>query len=368
MRSGPRTDNAVDFWRGLALVMIFIDHIPGNIFSYATLRNFAISDAAELFVFLAGWSLSRATGGPATPEPGGRITFRLLSRAVEIYRAQIVISAIALAMLSAMAITRGNPLFLEWHNASVAFYDPVRASLGSAMLTYQLSYFNILPLYVVLLVLAAPFIVLGRLSIAAMLAASMGLYLAAIITHTAPPSWPTPGAWYFNPLCWQVLFFSGFAAAEMHAKQPGFAIAARRWVPFAGGLVLLGLVIRLIDFWPDPLYVPEPRLLFLFDKSFLSPARLISVFALVVAFHTVFDRLKVPLRVVSQRLCALGRNSLAVFSVASLAALGGQIARFSTEGGVAIDILMVGSGLVVMGLTAWFVEWRVRAPSSSRAS
>ena len=53
-----RAENAVDFWRGVALVMIFINHVPGNVFSYYTLRNYAISDAAELFVFLAGWSLS----------------------------------------------------------------------------------------------------------------------------------------------------------------------------------------------------------------------------------------------------------------------------------------------------------------------
>ena len=50
-----RAENAVDFWRGVALVMIYINHVPGNVFSYYTLRNYAISDAAELFVFLAGW-------------------------------------------------------------------------------------------------------------------------------------------------------------------------------------------------------------------------------------------------------------------------------------------------------------------------
>ena len=86
MQPGTRSENAVDFWRGFALVMIFIDHIPGNLFSYATLRNFAISDAAELFVLLAGWSCSFATGGPLKPESTPRLTFRLLSRAVEIYR------------------------------------------------------------------------------------------------------------------------------------------------------------------------------------------------------------------------------------------------------------------------------------------
>ena len=52
-----REPNAVDFWRGFALITIFIDHIPGLIYERYTLVNYSISDAADLFVFLAGWSL-----------------------------------------------------------------------------------------------------------------------------------------------------------------------------------------------------------------------------------------------------------------------------------------------------------------------
>lgn len=360
MKPGTRSENAVDFWRGLALVMIFIDHIPGNIVSHVTLRNFAISDAAELFVLLAGWSCSYATGGPRTPDPTHRVAFRLLSRAVEIYRAQIVISAIALAMLAGMAISRGNPLYLEWHNASGAFYDPVRAIVGSALLSYQLSYFNILPLYVAILLVAPAFIFVARRSLIAVVILSYGIYLGAIFTHTNLPSWPVENSWYFNPLSWQVLFVTGFVAAELSERDPRATEVARRMIPYAAALVLAGLTVRLLEYWPDPLKVPEPRLLFLFDKTYLSPARLLSVFALAIAFHSVFPILQAKLGSVSRRLCALGRNSLAVFSVASLLSLAGQLIRFATQGGIVTDIAMILSGLWVMGLTAWFVEWRSR--------
>ncbi len=61
-----RQANAVDFWRGFALVSIFINHIPGIYYSKFTHANYSISDSADLFVFLAGWSLrcwsDRATG------------------------------------------------------------------------------------------------------------------------------------------------------------------------------------------------------------------------------------------------------------------------------------------------------------------
>src|SRR3954469_22259996 len=49
-------DLRVDFFRGLALLIIFVDHIPENVFALITLRNFGFSDAAEIFIFLSGYS------------------------------------------------------------------------------------------------------------------------------------------------------------------------------------------------------------------------------------------------------------------------------------------------------------------------
>jgi hypothetical protein len=47
----------IDFWRGLALVVILIEHIPRNVLDSLTPQNFGFSDAAEAFVFLSGVSL-----------------------------------------------------------------------------------------------------------------------------------------------------------------------------------------------------------------------------------------------------------------------------------------------------------------------
>src|SRR5215468_7523342 len=96
----PRTPNAVDFWRGYALVSIFINHIPGLYYERFTHRNVSISDSAELFVFLAGWSLGllvRSSDQTASPMP---LMLRLGGRAVKIYAAQILISSLALAILA----------------------------------------------------------------------------------------------------------------------------------------------------------------------------------------------------------------------------------------------------------------------------
>ena len=60
-------------------------------------------------------------------------------------------------MLAAVATLLDNPLLLEWHNAAAVFHDPVPTHIGLALLTHQLGYFDILPLYVVLMLMAPGF-------------------------------------------------------------------------------------------------------------------------------------------------------------------------------------------------------------------
>jgi hypothetical protein len=50
MNSTRERDFRLDFCRGVALIVIFIDHVPGNPLSSWTLRNFSFCDAAEVFV------------------------------------------------------------------------------------------------------------------------------------------------------------------------------------------------------------------------------------------------------------------------------------------------------------------------------
>lgn len=345
--------------------MIFIDHVPGNAYSSLTLRNFAFCDAAELFVFLAGWSLSYATGGPNAPQPAGRVIIRLVARAIEIYRAQIVLTAIALAMLAATALLRNNPIFLDWHNAGPAFYDSVRATVGWVLLTHHLGFFDILPLYVVLLLMAPPFVLLTRWNRMAGLAASLLLYCVTLTFNLKLPTWPGDSGWYFNPLAWQFLLLLGFVGAEKVQADETLWRDTRRWLPAAAILVAAFTILTQWGFDPDPLSVPEPRFFFLIDKTNLSPSRVLSLLALVIAFAPVFPWLAPRLGWVGAWLCGLGRNSLAVFAVGSLLSLAAQLLRFINGGSLTIDTFTIVSGLLGMGWTAWFVEWRSRSPSSS---
>src|SRR5579859_4468276 len=85
-----RRDARVDLLRGIALLTIFVDHIPGNLLGDLTFRNFGFSDAAELFVILAGFSSMMAYGGCFERDgamPGLR---RIAARCLRIYRSRSV--------------------------------------------------------------------------------------------------------------------------------------------------------------------------------------------------------------------------------------------------------------------------------------
>lgn len=358
-----REPNAIDFWRGLALVTIFINHIPGNTFERYTYSQYGISDAAELFVFLAGWSIGIATRGrDGVAEPRLKTVLRLLSRTIEVYRAQLTVMAIALAMIAGTALASDNPLILEWHNAGGFFADPIQTIVGMVLLTHQLGFFNILPLYVVLLGIAPAFVLIARENRVVALALSAGLYLASLVGEWNLPSWPGQGDWFFDPFCWQLLLVLGFVLQDWNRTSGTLRLWSRRLFPVGIAIVVLGIALSVLEIRPDPMSVPDPRLLFSFDKTYLTPARLLHFLGVLLAFGPVYGIIAPRIGLVVWYLASLGRNSLAVFSMGSILSLGGQLLRFRTGGGLAVDVVVFASGLSALGLTAWFVEWRGRKP------
>ena len=106
-------------------------------------------------MFLAGVSL-RFVVNSLAKEPMSAVVYRLAGRALTIYFAQLLITLFAIAIIAASATYLNQPYILQWHNASAVFDDPVEAHIGLVLLRYQLGYFNILPLYVVLMSAGRP--------------------------------------------------------------------------------------------------------------------------------------------------------------------------------------------------------------------
>ncbi len=373
-----RAPNAVDFWRGFALITIFIDHIPGLFYASYTLVNFSISDAADLFVFLAGWSLRLMGEGRGERKPIGDVMLRLFGRALTIYAAQILITMLAIAILALSAIQLDNPLLLQWNNADAVFNDPVPTHIGLALLTHQLGYFDILPLYVVLMLMAPFFALIDRVAKPLLLPISFTLYVFVLAFRLTLPTWPVAGTWFFNPLAWQFIFVLGFTLADGTHGPGAFARRHIRILRLIGvPIIIMGILMAQLGLWPDPTTVPSPKLFFIADKTFNTPMRLIQFLSLVAVFSAAWpyitraaDRplLRAPVRGLIELLTLLGRHSLYVFCVGSLLSLSAQVVRLYYRGSLASDTLVVLGGILVMAFTAWLAEARSRGRPAPAAS
>ena len=168
---------------------------------------------------------------------------------------------------------------------------PGLTHIGLVLLTHQLGYFDILPLYVVLMVVGAA----GRSSIASrrplLLPLSLCLYLAALIVPITVPTWPVPGHWFFNPFAWQFLFVLGFAlsrpdgigriCAAPHKCDPD------RCLP----IMVLGAPCA-VQPVPRPDHFSRAKLLFLNGKTFLTPMRLLQFLALAAVFSAAYPYIR----------------------------------------------------------------------------
>ena len=353
-----RLANPIDFWRGLALLFIFINHIPGIYYTRFTHANYSLSDSADLFVFLAGWALRYLVGGPGQKMSPLYLVLRLGGRALTLYAAQIMITMIAIAMLAAVAVYRENPLLLEWHNAAAVFHDPVPTHVGLAVLTHQLGYFDILPLYVVLMVMAPGFALIDRYAPNLVLPVSLLIYCISLGFQIPVPTWPVEGEWFFNPLAWQLVFVLGFVLA----RQDGIGGFARRHIlpirALALPIVAAGVFVMLYDWWPDPTKVPQPKLFFLLSKTYVTPPRIIQFLALIALMSATYPLIRRFVPWLVDYLSMFGRNSLYVFCVGSILSLSGQIIRFLYQGNIYSDTIVVIFGVAIMTLTAWLPEWR----------
>ena len=357
----PRPANAVDFWRGFALVSIFINHIPGIYYENFTHGNISLSDSAELFVFLAGWSLQFVLGRPEDPTPAHQLILRLGGRAFTVYAAHLLIVMIAIAMLAFSARVFDNPLLLEWHNAAAVFLDPADTHLGLVLLSHQLGYFDILPLYVVLLLVAPLIALIHRAAPQLLLPMSLAIYVASLVFKLTVPTWPTDGQWFFNPLCWQLIFVLGFTMSQARGVGGWVRANISRLRYIAWPIVIAAAIFAWFGSgWVDPTKMPEPKLLFINGKSFVTPIRLIQFLALAAAFSVVYPFIERAVPCFVDFSAMLGRNSLQVFCAGSVLSLAGQIVRFYFNGGLFIDSVLVVTGISLMGAIAWVSEWRDR--------
>ncbi|WP_158266658.1 OpgC family protein [Alsobacter soli] len=363
MTGRPERLLIVDACRGLALATIFINHVPGTLFERFTHKNFGLSDSAEIFVLLAGFAAALAYLRPFRDGDVARQTFRMVSRAVQIYTAHLAVIAICGALVAWASLALQDPRVLEAMNFDAVVAAPIESMVGIAALGLQPSYLNILPLYVVLLLMAPALMALVALNRWAALAVSAAIYGAAQAGFT-PPSYPGMGqAWFFNPFAWQLLFTTGLCmGAAVIDKRP--LRLPRAVLPLSVAYLLFGLVWRQLEIYPDGVF-GLPRFLWDDDKHLLSLPRFLHVLSLTVVASSLPVETWLRRTPWTAPLGWLGRHSLPVFCVGTILAICGQMLRIAGDGDVRVDVAIIVGGLVLQIGLAWALEWN-RSGASAR--
>ena len=366
-------DHRIDFFRGLALIFILWDHIPQNPLGHITLRNFGFSDAAEVFVFLAGYAAVLAYGKVAQRDGFSVATLRILKRCWTLYVVHIFLLVLLMGiMFFANEHVETRDLIQEMGLAHFV-NNPQQAMVDELLLRFKPNLMDPLPLYIVLLfclpavlpvLLRAPGVAVGLSAL---------LYLPATFYGWNLRAYEGGGVWYFNPLAWQFLFVLGGAAA-LYAQQPRAAdprplMRQPLFVACAGYVSLCGLV-ALGWKWPalHELVVSQELAghLYPIDKTNLAPVRLLHFLALAYCTARLVPRSGWVDHWSAQKLCMLGRHSLEIFCFGVLLAPLSDIANALAGDGVLVQYTTALLAAALMFMLASWLEFSRRLAGQTR--
>ncbi|PPD32837.1 MAG: hypothetical protein CTY19_10290 [Methylomonas sp.] len=353
----------LDFFRGLALMIIFINHMPFNPWFDYTPSRLGPSDAAETFVFLSGFAAAIAFGRSFKQAGLSLGSVRVLFRCSQIYLAHLMLFLLMSTLL--VIVTSWDENSAQWQLDNLRyFFDHTQAALLALVsLRYVPNFIDILPMYLVIMLWLPMVWGLSRIHTLLALGFSVSLYLAAWYLGWELPADPTSTRpWYFNPFCWQLVFFTGFAFGSGWLPIPAFSRSL--------GSVCLAYVV-----FCYPLENPfgynqlpwfasfrehyEPLL----NKSHLGILRYLHFLAMAYLVggmmrkhaHHLQNRWLKPV-------IAMGQQSLPIFILGTcLSFLGGVILNGSNAG--LVDSAWVNiAGLGLMLLTAQLLNWLDEKP------
>jgi hypothetical protein len=358
IRSSRGRDLRVDFFRGLALWWIYTDHVPGDVLSKYSLQNFALCDAAEVFVLLAGFGAGIAYGSVMDRQGYLYAAADTLRRAWTLYIAHIFLFVVYSAQVAYSAAALDRMFYLDEARLNVLADDPFRGLLEALLLRFQPNLLNILPLYVVLLLIFALALPLLRKPML-LFCTSAALYVAARFTGLNLPSWDDNGGWFLNPFAWQFLFIIGAILAYAPPRMPR---VRRPFDVLAVAVLLAGvIIIWVIDNHPRILgALPSQviRLLISQDKTGLHPLRLLSILSLTWLAARMIPRGALWLESrYAAPLVLLGQNSLPVFCCGIFFGFIARLALEANDGApmqFAVNVFGALAMLAVAGLTAWY--------------
>lgn len=366
-------DLRLDFFRGLALWLIFLNHIPSNFVGWFTTRNFGFSDAAEMFVFISGYTAAFVYGRVMIDRGFTVAGARILKRAWQIYVAFIFLFMIYLAQISWVASRFENPLYIEEMNLLHFLQRPEIVIVEAMILRFLPANVDVLPLYIVLMLffplilwmlLRAPNLTLGL---------SFIFYVAAYLHGWNLPGYPEDKVWFFSPFAWQFLFVVGAWCGigcvhqlDRVLRSNAFLILAGLYLLLAAGLQLTTNLTANLSInldWPDWL------LIFPLDKTHLSPLRLLH-FLLLTAVVVRF--VPADAAFLRQRwakpLIICGEHSLEIFCLGVFLSFTAHILMIEVSTRVGFQVFVSLGGILAMvtlaAVMTWYKRLQSRAPKN----
>jgi hypothetical protein len=366
-------DVRLDFFRGIGMFIIFIAHVPRNPLNDWIPARFGFSDATEIFVFCSG--MASAIAFASVFDRAGFVhgLARVLYRCWQVYWCHIgLFLSCATIMVAADQYFGTGSQFVNSLSIGSFFSDTRPALLGLFTLTYVPNLFDILPMYLVVLALIPVVMALSLLSGWAILLFCVLLWGLGWYGGLNLPAEPWGNrTWFFNPLAWQAIFFTGFAF--MRGWLPAPPIDSRL-VRLALAGVLLSMPFAHhwgIERLPDGFQVPNA----LIDKNNFGPLRYVHFLALAYLAYAAAGpggaNLRGPFVAIC---CKVGQQSLAVFIAGIVFSLMGGIALARTGYTIpivtAVNLAGFGGLIAVAYTVAWFKSkpWAKRRMATSGAA
>ena len=355
-RPGTR-DLRIDFFRGIALYMIIVDHIPNDPLNRFTYSRLGLSDAAEIFVFLSGISCGIAFYRVILRQGIGGFFKAIGKRAFQIYAYYLLASIVTIAIIAASrdiwTIPINQQAFIDLRQ------DPVSAILSAIRLTSPPDLTGILVLYLELTVVAIPAFLLYSANgyrnalIASGLIWALSQSYPNVLPHLADHS-------YFNPLAWQFIFCIGMFVGTSYTtgSNPLERLQSRKWIIVAWSIVLIELGYRLalavfanLHVDVDWLTLSDPTLHHM--KENLSALRLLHFLSIAFLVATYFKRDNPVLSWPgADAIIKSGRSSLQVFCMGAIFTVLLNLV-VAVEQPILIERLVLdGAAIFLIGLTA----------------
>jgi hypothetical protein len=356
-------DLRLDLFRGIALWLIFLDHIPSNAVSWITIRNYGFSDATEIFVFISGYTAAFVYGR-AMREHGIIVaSARVLKRAWQIYIAHVFLFAIYLAEIAYVAHSFSNPLYSEEMGVLDFIKNPDVTIIQALLLKFKPVNMDVLPLYIVLLLWFPPVLWLLLRSPSLALVASATLYALMWQFEWNIPAYPV-GEWVFNPFAWQLLFVFGAWCALGGAQKLARWLNSRLTIGLAIAYLLFAFGIAMTWYFPRlAVFVPKfvGEAIYPIDKTNLDVLRIMHFLSLAViaVWFVPRDWSALKSRVFWPAIVC-GQHSLETFCLGVFLAFAGHFVFTEVSNRVLMQVIVSLAGIVIMVAAAALVSWYKR--------